>query len=458
MPATVTAGMGGRIVVLTALAALVAAPAASAGGWLPLAKDAEWRYEFTNTAYSTVPMKEKVTVRSQAGRSFTLAWTTEGVGNPPEAHDGAGTVSFQDTASGLINTDWASSVPPAEFPILCSRVSSCGNSLASTFYLLIWGGRAPVLSEPLLKGSAWASTGGVDGDVSSVSQYVGREAVTVPAFGEPLMAAKVRTEVTQAGAIGDPYGSGVRTVWWVYGVGPVKIVFQHAGGANAPVSTSQLISTNRTPETLPPDVNYFPLRKGAKSRYRWKNDKHLKTPSVQELLVDETANNSARVSVKHISGPIRVAGSYGFALRTDGVTNIWGSTKAASLAKFPPLGPGFLPADRRRHFFTPFDLMIYGTNPIVSAYPAAGETWAVKSPSRDYSIFGTTGTTKVLGPRSVKVPAGRFNTLAIQSKLTQKGFRFGSGTRTSYFAPSRGLVKLVFSHGDGSTSVVELIR
>ena len=450
--------MGGRLVVLTALAALVAAPAATAGGWLPLAKEAEWRYEFTNTAYSTVPMKEKVTVKRQAGRSFTLAWTTEGVDNPPEAHDGAGTVSFQDTTSGLINTDWASSLPPAEFPILCSRVSSCGNSLASTYYLLIWGTRAPVLSEPLLKGSAWASTGGVDGDVTSASEYVGRELVTVPAFTAPVMAAKVRTEVTQAGAIGDPYGSGVRTVWWVYGVGPVKIVFQHAGGANAPVSTSRLISTNRTAETLPADANYFPLRKGVKSRYRWKNAKHLKTPSVQEMLVDETANNTARVSVKHISGPIRLAGIYLFALRTDGVTNISVSTKAASLAKFPPLGPRFLAADRRRHFFTPFDLMIYGTNPIVSAYPVAAETWTMKSPSRDYSIYGTTGTTKVLGLRSVKVPAGKFTALAIQSKFKQAGFPFGSGTRTSYFAPGKGLVKLVFSHGDGSTSVVELLR
>ena len=65
---------------------------------------------------------------------------------------------------------------------------------------------------------------------------------------------------------------------------------------------------------------------------------------MQEFVVAETANQSARVDVKHISGPIRVAGSYGFALRTDGVTNIWGATRAASLAKFPALGPRFLPA------------------------------------------------------------------------------------------------------------------
>ena len=62
--------------------------------------------------------------------------------------------------------------------------------------------------------------------------------MTVPAFPEGVLAAKVRTEVTQAGAIGDPYGSGIRTVWWVYGVGPVKVVFEHAGGA-APVTTSR---------------------------------------------------------------------------------------------------------------------------------------------------------------------------------------------------------------------------
>lgn len=89
---------------------------------------------------------------------------------------------------------------------------------------------------------------------------------------------------------------------------------------------------------------------------------------------------------------------------------------------------------------------------------AAGETWTVKSPSRDYSIFGTTGTTKVLGMRSVNLPAGRFNTLAIQSKLKQAAFPYGSGTRTSYFGPAKGLVKFVFSHGDDSTSVVELLR
>jgi hypothetical protein len=42
--------------------------------------------------------------------------------------------------------------------------------------------------------------------------------------------------------------------------------------------------------------------------------------------------------------------------------------------------------------------------------------------------------------------------------LRQAGFPFGSGTRTSYFAPGKGLVKLEFRHGDKSVSVVELVK
>ena len=36
----------------------------------------------------------------------------------------------------------------------------------------------------------------------------------MPAFPKGIYAAKVQSDITQAGAIGDPYGSGIRTVWW----------------------------------------------------------------------------------------------------------------------------------------------------------------------------------------------------------------------------------------------------
>lgn len=59
--------------------------------------------------------------------------------------------------------------------------------------------------------------------------------------------------------------------------------------------------------------------------------------------------------------------------------------------------------------------------------------------------------------RSVKVGKKTYSALVVESKLTQKGFRFGSGTRTSYFVADKGLVKLVFRHGDGSVSTVQLL-
>lgn len=441
----------------TVAAVLAFAPNALADDWLPHPSDATWTYEWTDSTYNKTPTTEKVTVRDVKGPSFVLAWSTLDQGNAPEAPASVGVIAFQETTAGLVNTDWSSSFPPSNFPILCATPSQCNNSIASTYYQVIWGTRAPVLPAPLLQGTSWTTTGGAAGDVTSSSDYVGQERVSVPAFPGPVLAAKVRSEVTQAGALGDPYGSGVRTVWWVYGVGPVKAVFEHAG-TDAPVTTSVLKSTSLTPKPPPPDLRWFPLVKGATARYSWTNSKHMKKPSIQEFTVDEVLNGSARFSVKHVSGPIKVAGAYGFTTRADGLTNLWATTQSATLAKLPPLGPRTLPPARRRHFATPFDLLVFGFNPILPAYPTAGLGWVAHVPSRDYAVFGVRGTTKVLGLRSVKVPAGRFRALAVRSTLKQQGFPFGSGVRTSYFAPNRGLVKLVFAHGDGSVSTVQLTR
>lgn len=277
------------------------APGALASGWLPHGADATWTYKWSDSVYAPAPTLEKVTVKEQKGSSFTLAWTTEGQGNGADAVASAGIVSFQDTNAGLVNTDWSSSSPPPAFPVLCATTTSCPNALTSTFYNVIWGSRAPVLSEPLLRGVAWSGTGGAAGDVSGSSTYLGTERISVPAFPGPVTAAKVQTQIAQAGALGDPYGSGIRTTWWVYGVGPVKVEFQHSGGANAPVTTAVLQSTNQQAAAPPPDTNYFPLRRGAVSTYRWTNGKHFPKPEVERFTVDKVVNDSARFSVKSVS-------------------------------------------------------------------------------------------------------------------------------------------------------------
>lgn len=45
-----------------------------------------------------------------------------------------------------------------------------------------------------------------------------------------------------------------------------------------------------------------------------------------------------------------------------------------------------------------------------------------------------------------------------QGTLSQKGFPFGTGRREAWFAAGKGLIKLVFSHRDGSVSTVERLR
>jgi hypothetical protein len=298
-----------NVALLGCLALLVFVPPAGAAGWLPHPSDATWVYQWTDSQYNPTPTKEKVTVKEAKGSAFTLAWTTVDQGNDAEAPTSIGTVSFQETNSGLINTDWSSTAPPADFPILCASPSQCGNSLASTYYNVIWGARVPTLSEPLLKGTAWGSTGGTGNDVGSANTYVGTEKVTVPAFKDPVVAAKVRSDITQAGALGDPYGSGVRTVWWVYGVGPVKIVFQHAGGRNAAVTTAVLQSTSLDPKAPPNDANYFPLVKGKTMTYRWTNPRYFSKPVVEKATVAATANGSAPTATRCGSTARRTSGA-----------------------------------------------------------------------------------------------------------------------------------------------------
>jgi hypothetical protein len=457
--ATLREGMKrGLLSVVVAALALAAAPSALAGGWWPHPADATWTYRWADTAYNTAGTTEKVIVKSTNPQGFTLDWTSNDLGNADDAVPSLGTVALSETPSGVFATPQAYLAPPDRFPILCAQAASCANVTTSTVYQALWGSLKPVLAEPLLKGRTWTSVGGQDGSVTSISTYTGTEQVTVPAFPGPVEAARVTTTIRQAGAIGDPYGSGVRTVWWVYGIGPVKISFVHAGGAGAPVTTSLLKTTNQRPQPAPKDVDYFPMVKDQSFTYRWTNKALFAKPVVERATVDAVVNSTARITLAHVSGPIQVAGSYIYSRTLDGLVNTSAETKAATRAKLLPLGPKALPPARRRHFFTPFDLLDFGLNPILPAYPAAGASWASSRDGTDWVNYGVTGSTSVVGIRTVKVPAGRFAALVVRSKLTQRGFPFGTGTRTAWFAPGRGLVKLVFAHARGGTSVVELLR
>ena len=71
----------GLLLAVASTALLFVAPAA-AGGWLPHPADATWTYQWTDSVYDQTPTNEKVTVKSTAGSSFTLAWDTKDAGTP----------------------------------------------------------------------------------------------------------------------------------------------------------------------------------------------------------------------------------------------------------------------------------------------------------------------------------------------------------------------------------------
>lgn len=423
--------------------------------WLPRSDGASWIYEWSNSEYAKRRTRERYTLALREGSSFRLGWTTEGLGNPEGTVRSTGQIDYRQTEAGLVTLDWQSTPPPPQYPILCPSPSNCANSLAGTHYLVIWGNRSPVVQEPLVRGARWSSLGGANNDVSSQSRYLGVERVAVPAFPRGVLAAKIETELAQAGALGDPFGSGIRTVWWARGVGPVKVHFRHTGGQT---SIAELTQTGLTPKAPPSDTNYFPLDRGDVQRYRWRNSKHLRTPSRQEIVVRDVVNGTARLDVRNLSGPISVRGSYLLSSRLSGLTALQGQTRSATRARIPGLGPRRLSRSRRRRFRTPLDLLTFGFNPVMTAHPKRGDTWRSSKSSRDYRVYGVTGRTRVIGTKVLRTPVGKVRALGVTSTLKQPGFPFGSGRRTAWFAPGKGLVKLVFRHKDGSTSVIDRLR
>lgn len=440
---------------------------ALADDWFPHPAGATWTYFWTDTTYNTMGTTESLSVSpydigtptGSAGCGWQLTWTGDteipigssggGSGTQPviDSPDN-GTMCFTDQDYGLVNTDWSGTSPQINEPPLCaSSESECPNSLSSLLYDVIWGSRDPVLSEPLLRGTSWSATGGGDNSVTSVNQYLGLQKVTVPALPKPVSAAVVQSQIALAGTPGDDYGSGIRTTWWVYGVGPVKLEFDHVDGS---VTDAELESTDLTPLTPRADEDYFPLQLGLKNTYEWTNSKHMRNPEIDTVSVAASVNRSARLAVASVSGPIKADANYIFSLRLDGLRNTWASSSGASIAKFPTLGHDV-------HFFNPLDLMTYGFNPVIPAYPVNGTVWKSGDPL-DLKVFGVTGRTWIMGVYRVHVPAGTFQALVVRSDLTQKGHPFGSGERTMWFAPGRGLVRLVFRHDDGSTTTVQLIK
>ena len=143
----------------------------------------------------------------------------------------------------------------------------------------------------------------------------------------------------------------------------------------------------------------------------------MKAWSTQKYSVSDVVNSTARVDVKHVSGPIRVSAAYAFATRLSGVTLLSGSTRSSTQ------GQAAQARASSRHFVTPLrpdGLRLQPGRAADRARPRA-TTWRSSRTSRDFEIFGVTGVATDLGEQTVRVPAGKFKAVVIRTTLSQAG-------------------------------------
>ena len=176
-----------------------------------------------------------MTVKSQKSPTYILAWTTDGLDNSTDAITSSGTMTFEETDQGISATDWSLHATPGLVPA----------ALRFRHELRELGGRHTVFPDlgPAEAAASGAALPGLDVDEHRRRRERRVEHLVlpwraqnhlVPAFLAPVEAAGVQTQITQALRPGRSVRSGTRTVCGVYGVGPVMITFQHAGGGKAP--------------------------------------------------------------------------------------------------------------------------------------------------------------------------------------------------------------------------------
>src|SRR3954470_20473936 len=88
----------------------------TADQWLPSSDGATWTYVWSDNTYAPTPTRERYTLLSRAGQAFRLGWTTDDLGNADGTVSSQGTIDYTRSQLGLVNTNWAATPPPMQFP------------------------------------------------------------------------------------------------------------------------------------------------------------------------------------------------------------------------------------------------------------------------------------------------------------------------------------------------------
>ena len=158
--ATLPCVRSGWVLFATAVVAFFGASASSRGR-LAAARRPTRRGRISGRTASTTRRRRTSPSPSRAttGSSFMLAWTTDGLATARRAAERRHHLVSGHELRPRQHRLAEHAASELRFRFCARRSGQCGNSLASAYYNVIWGSRAPVLAEPLLAGLSWSTTG-----------------------------------------------------------------------------------------------------------------------------------------------------------------------------------------------------------------------------------------------------------------------------------------------------------
>ena len=242
------------------------------------------------------PAVSATSSRAATGPGFRVSWQEFGLGATSSRRRARPTSARPRPGPNL---NYQSMTPPLQFPPLCAAAAQCGNSLAGSYFLAIWGAarrRWSSRSSPLDVRAARATRSWAPIATAAAQRVAG------PVHPAGIEAAKVESVVTQTGALGDPFGRACAPS------GGLTASVPCGSSSGTPVAARAWPSSRARRRPGPAERPlHVPLAQGVRATFRWRNDKHMRRWSVQRARVVRTLNNSSRVEVRDLSGRLTSA-------------------------------------------------------------------------------------------------------------------------------------------------------
>lgn len=192
------------------------------------------------------------------------------------------------------------------------------------------------------------------------------------------------------------------------------------------------------PASSSPGTPYFPTEVGHKWQYQWWNTVEVTGTMTETVMVTGSGYPASKI--------ISIAGPWVWGWMDIYECDTYVSFYGKHLSKLWPAPPWFWGVAYLA--MPPFALLLLP--------PHVGQTWSYGYWSSPSSYYTATQTVDTLSD-VVAVPAGVFtDSIRLSAVITSVGYSWPAGERNIWLAPGVGLVKLVYTHTNGSVTTVEL--